>query len=236
MKRGTIHSKTVWFYCPVILLVILGIFWGNQTVTVISESIVPDRGPCIIIDAGHGGEDGGATSYSGVLESQFNLEIALRLNDLLQFMGFETKMVRTTDTAIHTEGTTIAARKRSDLNHRVHLVNDTENAILLSIHQNTFPDGRYSGAQVFYGPSGDSEALAKHLQQELRDTLCPDCNRQAKRTKGVFLMEHIDCTGVLIECGFLSNPEEEARLRSAAYQQQLCCVIATAVGSYLSNT
>ncbi len=236
MDWGITRLRSIWFYCPVILLVIAGILWGNRAVTTISEGMIPDRGVCIIIDAGHGGEDGGATSCSGVLESQFNLEIALRLNDLLQFLGYETKMVRTTDTAIHTEGSTIAARKRSDLNNRVHLINETENAIVLSIHQNTFPDGRYSGAQVFYTSTGDSEALAKHLQGVFRESLCRGSNRQAKRAKGVFLMEHIQCTGVLIECGFLSNPEEEARLRSPAYQQNLCCVIASGLSTYISNT
>lgn len=236
MKKGTICLKTVWFYCPVILLVVIAILWGSRAVTAISESIVPDRGPCIIIDAGHGGEDGGATSCSGVLESHLNLDISMRLNDLLHFLGFETKMIRTTDSAVHTEGETIAARKRSDLNQRVKVANSTENALLVSIHQNTFPDGRYSGAQVFYAPTANSEDLAKQIQAAFLISLCPGSNRQAKRANGVFLMEHIQCPGVLVECGFLSNPEEEALLRSPGYQQKLCCVIASALSTYLSNT
>jgi N-acetylmuramoyl-L-alanine amidase len=207
---------------------------GNQAVTTLSQRIPPDRGPCIIVDAGHGGEDGGATSCSGILESQFNLEISLRLNDLLQFLGFETKMVRTTDHAVHTEGETIAARKRSDLNNRVKLVNHTEDAFLLSIHQNTFPDGRYSGPQVFYGK--DCEHIAKHFQTSLNQNLYPSSSRQAKTAKGIFLMEHITAPGILIECGFLSNAQEEAKLRSTTYQQKLCCVIVSALSEYLSNT
>ena len=234
MKRRSIPFKSIWFYCPILLLALCTIHWGSRAVTTISQRILPERGPCIIVDAGHGGEDGGATSCSGVLESRFNLEIAMRLNDLLQFMGYDTKMVRTTDSAVHTEGETIAARKRSDLNNRVRLVNGTENALLLSIHQNTFPDGRYSGPQVFYAKG--SEQLAKHVQSSLNQNLCPSSSRQAKEAKGVFLMEHITSQGILLECGFLSNPQEEAKLRSPSYQQNLCCVIASALAEYLSNT
>lgn len=234
MKRRRIPFKSIWFYCPVLLFVLCGIYWGSEAVTTISQRILPDRGVCIIVDAGHGGEDGGATSCSGVLESQFNLEIALRLNDLLQFMGYDTKMVRATDAAVHTEGETIAARKRSDLNNRVRLVNGTENALLLSIHQNTFPDGRYCGPQVFFAMG--SEQMAKVFQMTLNRTLCPNSSRQAKPAKGVFLMEHIRAPGILIECGFLSNPQEEAKLRNPSYQQKLCCVITSALAEYLSNT
>lgn len=234
MNRRSIPFKSIWFYCPILLVALLSIHWGSLAVATISQNIPPDRGPCIIVDAGHGGEDGGATSCSGILESQFNLEIALRLNDLLQFMGYDTKMVRTTNTAVHTEGETITARKRSDLNNRVRLVNATENALLLSIHQNTFPDGRYSGPQVFYAKGSDQ--MAKLFQVKLNQSLCSNSNRQAKTAKGIFLMEHIDVPGVLIECGFLSNPQEEAKLRSATYQQKICCVIVSSLSEYLSNT
>lgn len=236
MKKGYFPLKDLWFYIPVIVLVITAILFGNRAVTVFSESIVPDRGRCIILDAGHGGEDGGATSCTGVLESHINLEITLRLRDLLHLLGFETKMIRTTDTAVHTEGKTIAARKRSDLNQRIRMVQETENGLLLSIHQNTFPDGKYSGAQVFFPPTQGSEEFAKELQSSLNIALCPGSRRQAKKVRGVYLMEHIDCTAILIECGFLSNPEEEARLRNPSYQQKLCCVIASALSQYLSNT
>lgn len=234
MKRQPIQFKSIWFYCPILLFALCAIHWGSEAVTTISQRNLPGRGVCIIVDAGHGGEDGGATSCSGVLESQFNLEIALRLNDLLQFMGYDTKMVRTTDSAVHAEGETIAARKRSDLNNRVRLVNTTENALLISIHQNTFPDGRYSGPQVFFAKG--SEQMAKHFQIILNRSLSPKSSRQAKPAKGVYLMEHISAPGILIECGFLSNPQEEAKLRDPSYQQKISCVIVSALCEYLSNT
>jgi len=206
---------------------------GNQAVTVISQSLPPEREHCFIIDAGHGGVDGGATSCTGKLESTFNLEISLRLRDLIAFLGYDTRMIRTEDISVYTKGETIAAKKMSDLKERVRICSETDGAILLSIHQNTFSDSRYFGAQAFYAKSECSEQLAKALQQALVASLNPGSTRNAKRAEGVYLMEHISCPGVLIECGFLSNPEEEAKLRSAEYQKQLCCVIAATVAAFI---
>lgn len=231
MKKQRIYSI---FYLFTILGTLAFAQWGSHAVTVISENEPIKREHCIVIDAGHGGVDGGATSCTGKLESSFNLEIALRLNDLLHFLGYDTKMIRSTDTSVYTKGESIAQKKVSDLKERVRIVNETENALLLSIHQNNFSDGRYSGAQVFYAGTDGSEQLAKHLQDSFVSSLNPGSNRQIKRAGGIYLMEHIDCTGVLIECGFLSNAEEEAKLRSTEYQQRLCCVIAAATIQFIS--
>lgn len=223
------------FSILLVFSMILAIFIGNRVITVVSEGLPIERTNCIIIDAGHGGVDGGATSCTGKLESELNLEIALRLNDLFQLLGYETKMIRTTDISIHTRGETIAQKKVSDLKERVRICNDTENAVLLSIHQNNFTDSRYSGAQVFYSNQGESQQLAENLQTYFRETLNPGSKRQIKKGNGIYLMEHIGCTGVLIECGFLSNPEEEAKLRNPGYQQKLCCVIVSGVTNFLDG-
>ena len=223
-------------YALTIAGVLLAAHWGSRTATVIAENTPVARKHSIVIDAGHGGEDGGATSCTGVLESTYNLEIACRLNDLLHFMGYDTRMIRTTDTSIYTKGETIAQKKVSDLKERVRIVNETENALLLSIHQNNFSDSRYSGAQVFYTETDGSQELAKQLRNAFISTLNPGSNRKCKKSEGIYLMEHIDCPGVLIECGFLSNAEEEARLRNSEYQKKLCTVIAASVDQFLSNT
>lgn len=223
-------------YILIIVMFLAGLLAGNRAVTVMAESQPIERQCCIIIDPGHGGVDGGATSCTGKLESYFNLEIALRLRDLFHLLGYDTKMIRTTDTSIYTKGETIAQKKVSDLRERVRIVNGTENALLLSIHQNNFTDSRYNGAQVFFSREEGSEALAKQLQSAFVSTLNPGSRRQCKLSSGVYLMEHIDCPGVLIECGFLSNPTEEARLRSPEYQRALCCVVAATVSTFLSNT
>ena len=223
-------------YCLTIGGLLLAVIWGSRAITVISEHMPVERQHCIIIAAGHGGEDGGATSCTGKLESSFNLEISLRLNDLLHLLGYDTAMIRTSDVSIYTKGETIAQKKVSDLKERVRIANETENALLLSIHQNTYPESRYSGAQVFYANTAGSQQLAKELQSSFTTTVNQGSNRKSKKADGIYLMEHISCTGILVECGFLSNPEEEARLRSMEYQKKICCVIASSVSTYLSNT
>lgn len=223
-------------YILTILAVLAAAQWGSYAATVMVENGPNPRGCCFVIDAGHGGEDGGATSCTGRLESGYNLDIALRLLDLLTLLGRDTRMIRTTDTAVYREGATIAQKKVSDLKQRVRMVEETDNGVLLSIHQNYFSDSRYSGAQVFYADTPGSQALAESLQAALVSALNPGSNRKCKKSNGVYLLEHITGTGVLIECGFLSNPQEEALLRSPTYQKRLCCVIATIAVQNVANT
>lgn len=221
------------FYLLAITLSIVIAQGGSRAVTVLAEAGDDNHGITVIIDAGHGGIDGGATSCSGVLESTINLQIARRLEDLMRFMGYQTRMIRTTDTSIHTQGNTIAAQKLSDLKERVRIVNETEDALLVSIHQNTFSDSRYAGAQVFYANTEGSKELAAAMQDAFTATVNPESKRKSKGASGVYLMEHIQKPGVLIECGFLSNVQEEAQLRDPAYQRKLCCVIASTVSGFL---
>ncbi len=222
------------FYLLVVI-VFLGIAQiGSETVTTWNQQRAVERSHRIVVDAGHGGVDGGATSCTGVLESNLNLEIAIRLDDLFHFLGYDTVMIRRTDESIYTQGTTIAAKKVSDLKERVRIVNDTPGAVLISIHQNTFSDSRYRGAQVFYASGASSQNLARSVQRSLVEYLDPGTGRKSRPAKGVYLMEHIVCPGILIECGFLTNPEEEALLRNREYQQKLCAVIACATSSYLA--
>ena len=223
------------FYILIVSLFLTATYWGSRATSVIAQKIPMERKHTVIIDAGHGGEDGGATSCTGKLEKEYNLEIAMRLNDLMHLMGLHTKMVRTTDISVYTQGQTIAAKKVSDLKNRVNAVNETENGLLVSIHQNTFSDGKYSGAQVFYAAEGESQVLAEQLQSTFCQTLNPGSNRRCKRADGVYLMEHIEKTGILVECGFLSNVQEEAKLRTSEYQKKLSCVIAATVCNFLDR-
>lgn len=223
-------------YGMILGLTLLITHWGSKTVTVLAENVPIHREHTIIIDPGHGGVDGGATSCTGIPEKQFNLEISLRLNDLFGFLGHRTVMIRTEDISIYTKGETIAQKKASDLKERVRIVNKSENGLLLSIHQNNFSDGKYSGAQVFYAKTEGSQALATQLQAAFIKYLNPGSNRQEKKSSGVYLMEHIEAPGVLIECGFLSNPDEEAQLRCEFYQKKISAVIACTVSEILANT
>ena len=227
-----IRRKPVLWAAVSVLIVaafFMAVCWGSRAVTVLSENMPIERTRCYIIDPGHGGIDGGAISCSGKLESAFNLEIGTRLNDLMHLLGCDTRMIRTEDISIYTKGETIAQKKVSDLKERVRICNETDGALLLSIHQNTFSDSRYRGAQVFYGNGEESRLLAEKLQTQLIRCLNPDSNRKAKRASGIYLMEHIQCPGILIECGFLSNHQEEAKLRDPEYQKKLCCIIASEV-------
>ena len=218
-----------------ILIIFIAVaFIYNKSIYTVREIFQDSDRTCVIIDAGHGGIDGGAVSCSGVSESHFNLAVSLRLNDLMNLLGIDTKMIRSADISVHTEGKTIAAQKVSDLRNRVNAVRNTKNAVLISIHQNHFPDKRYYGAQVFYNGFDQSKRFAKELQTRFVNTLNPSSNRKAKAAEAVFLLKNINCPGILVECGFLSNPQEEALLKDPEYQKRLCSVIATETVAYIN--
>lgn len=190
----------------------------------------------ICLDPGHGGEDGGAVSVTGVQESAINLQLALRLRDLMTFCGQRVFMTREGDYALYGDDcATIAQKKASDLRSRAALVSDCPGAILLSIHQNHYSDGRYRGAQVFFNGAAGSEDLARSIQDALRIALDPDNHREIKKADGVYLLSHIDNTAVLVECGFLSNGAEEILLRDSEYQKKISCAISAGLLNYLNN-
>lgn len=232
-------KKYTYVYALTVLAAMTVSLLASQTVTVVTTVFaVPEQPPLtVVIDPGHGGMDGGAVSCTGVSESELNLEIALKLDDLLTMLGIRTVMTRREDVSIHSpEAVTLSEKKVSDLKNRVNLVNQTPNPLLISIHQNMFEDPRYDGAQVFYARTAGSLQLAEQVQQVLCTELDPDNHRQAKESLSVYLMKKIQCTGILIECGFLSNEAEEAKLRNTAYQKQLACVITAGLTQYLAQT
>jgi N-acetylmuramoyl-L-alanine amidase len=188
----------------------------------------------LIIDAGHGGADGGAVSLSGVKESEINLEIALKLDQIMAFFGVSAVMTRSTEELDYSEkANTIREKKAEDQNKRIHLINSTKNAILISIHQNKFPDGRPFGAQVLYAPTSGSKEFAEYMQNSLITALNEQNRRSAAKVPGsILLLNHIKCPAIIIECGFLSNADEEELLRTDAYQLKVAAVIAA---GFLAN-
>ena len=180
-----------------------------------------------VIDAGHGGEDGGAGAADGSKESDMNLAIARRLDALLVFLGEETRMTRTEDISIHdASASTLREKKRSDLENRVGLVNSTQGAILVSIHQNSLPSSKQShGAQVFYGKKEGSAEVANAVQLALNQTV--NAGNEKTIDASILLMKYVTAPAILIECGFLSNENETALLKSGEYQQRLAVVIAS---------
>ena len=188
----------------------------------------------LILDAGHGGEDGGASTAAGEKESDINLAIVLKTRALMAFLGVEPRLTRDTDISIHSAGAeTIRQKKVSDLKNRVALVEDISNAILISVHQNHFTDPRYRGFQVFYNRGDANRQWGENTQAVLQQVLDPGNDRKAKPIPdGIYLFEHISCPAILVECGFLSNAEEAALLGTDAYQRKIAIALA---GAYFNK-
>ena len=213
-------------------LFIAALLWRlspSQTVYRTSAFVMPEAG-ILIIDAGHGGEDGGAVSINGVHESQLNLAIGKKLDNLMVFFGVQTLMLRDSDISLHsTEANSVREKKSSDLQNRVFVANSYPNATLISIHQNSFPSASSRGAQVFYMDNSDGMAFALHAQFMLVKYLDPFNHRQAaKAPHTVYLMNHVTCPAILLECGFLSNAEESKKLESESYQKKLVAILGAA--------
>lgn len=202
-------------------------WWGNPQ-SVFSTCRLP--GEVLIIDPGHGGEDGGAVSITGQPESQINLAIGLRLDAIMGFYGVETVMTRSEDVSIYDpSASTLREKKVSDIHNRVSMIEAVDNGTLISIHQNSFPEPRYHGTQVFFANEDLSRPLAQTVQDLVRDTLDPHNKRTpVKIPSSVYLMNHISCRAILVECGFLTNPQEEELLRSDAYQKKLAMTLGAA--------
>lgn len=196
-----------------------------------SETFLGARYPehTLIIDAGHGGEDGGAVSLSGVAESGINLAIALKLDHLLGLYGVAPILLRSEDISIYDSGAkTLREKKVSDLHNRVDIIEGAENPTLISIHQNTYQSAKYHGAQVFYSNSDLSLPFAVLTQDTLRNAIDPGNGRApAKIPDTVYLMSHITCRAILVECGFLSNPQEDLLLQTGNYQTKLAAALAS---------
>lgn len=191
--------------------------------------------PILIIDAGHGGADGGAVAPDGVAESEINLDIALRLEALASFCGVETVMTRDSEEIDYpAEAETISAMKKADQNARLQLINSIPDAVLLSIHQNNYPAASPNGIQVFYNGVSDSSSLAALTQENLTTQLCPNNRRLAETAdEGIYLMRQSKHRAVLVECGFLSNPGDLEKLENASYRTSLAVVM---LASYLQYT
>ncbi len=181
--------------------------------------------PHILVDAGHGGEDGGAVAPDGTVEKNINLGVACCLRDLLCVMGYRVSMTRETDTMVHTEGSTQRERKVSDMKHRLAMSEAAD--MTVSIHQNKFSVEKYSGAQVFYGTGHpDSKVLAENIRAAVVALLQPENTRPLKAgDKSVYLLSRATTPTVLVECGFLSNYAELQKLKDPVYQRQLAFAI-----------
>lgn len=227
LKKQHIYNLVMACCCLVGLLSV--ILTGIKLTKVQStfSAFAHDREVTWIIDAGHGGEDGGAVAANGITESSLNLQIANSIHDVLRFSGEKTALTRSGEEDVHTEGDTIRARKASDIRNRVALVNGIPDAVLLSIHQNSLPSSPVThGAQVFWNREEGSDSLAKVIQNSLNQAINHDNEKIPKRIpETIYLMKHVTVPSVLIECGFLSNVEETELLQAPSYQKKLAAAI-----------
>lgn len=182
----------------------------------------------VLANSAHGGFDGGASSIGGTLEKDINLSIALKTRDALTLFGFNVIMTRTDDSAL-------ADTKKEDMYSRLYLAKSNPNSVFVSIHQNYFTEGKYFGAQMFYGSSNeeDAKSLALSLQKNFKENLNPQNTRQVKKAdKSLFLFKKAPQPSVLIECGFLSNYNEAQLLQNEKYQTKIALTIAQSIMEY----
>lgn len=181
----------------------------------------------IVVDPGHGGEDPGKVGINDVLEKDLNLQIAKKVKKLLEEAGIKIVMTRTNDK--------VPDAKKEDLNQRVQLINETKPTLALCIHQNSYPDEKIKGAQVFYHTiTPEAEDVATIVQEQLR-TVDPTNTRQIKENDTYFMLKNCQVPTIIVECGFLTNPEEAARLTQEEYQDQIAQAICEGVVKWLSG-
>lgn len=233
-------KKWTALYLLCLILLFIGfaaILWQGSAIQA-SKNEKLRQGPVLIIDPGHGGEDGGALAGDGTKEADVNLAVALRLEELARFLGAETVMTRREDVSIHDAGAaTVRARKVSDLQNRAKLCGEVPNGVLISIHQNSLPGvPSVHGAQVFYGGGAGSEELALSIQEVLNAAINRSRPKEVKPGgSGVYLLKEAACPAVLVECGFLSNDRETAMLRTQDYQTRLAVTILAGLRSHLTR-
>ena len=205
-----------------------GILWASHAAARPAFAPAQSGQTVIILDAGHGGEDGGAVSRSGVPESRINLRITQKMQGLLLFLGRSSIMTREGEDAIYSpEAKTLREKKVSDLKNRVAIINAEPGAVLLSIHQNSLPSRpQVHGAQVFYNAVAPAAQAAQNIQDALNQTVNSGNEKSVKPIDGsIYLMKQIERPGILVECGFMSNAGEAELLQTEDYQLRLATAI-----------
>lgn len=209
-----------------------------SNISVHTSTINVENRPSVVIDAGHGGEDGGA-EVDGVLEKDLNLSIAQKLSDMLRLCGCKVTEIREEDISVYEDGAdTLRKKKVSDLQHRVAIFNSDPANIVVSIHQNKFDNSAYSGTQLFYSTNNDnSMLLAKAVQSSVTALLQPDNTRELKPAgSDIYILDHAEVPAIIVECGFLSNPGERMKLTDESYQNEMAYSIAMGVLEYIDAT
>ncbi len=206
----------------------------NKEIT--TETVaLPVTNRVIVIDAGHGTPDEGAESNNGVTEAEINLKIALKLQNLLEQSGAKVILTRSNETAIYDiDKRTLREKKVSDIHNRVKIGNESSADIFVSIHLNKIPQNQYWGWQCFYNQNEKSKILAENLQNNLNEAIQKENKRIAMKLDTVYIMKNVEIPISIVECGFLSNEEEEKRLQEDDYQNRLAWGIYNGIMDYFN--
>lgn len=221
-----VQKSQIFFAATVVVVLLLSVGMYNFA----AEEVAFDTDKnLLIIDAGHGGMDGGAVGTTGVLEKDLNLKVAKYLCEIAESDGKKVIMTRREDVSLDTsESEKIRTQKRSDLENRRKILNENSSGIFVSIHMNKFEQQSVKGAQVFYAPNDESRVIAQNIQTAIRDGLADGNNRVAKEApSGLYIFKGCNSAAVVVECGFVSNPDEEKLLMSDEYQKKIAeCIYA----------
>lgn len=232
----SVKIKIIVYALAVVIIGSVGFVLNNEPSLLFANTKSKSQ-KTVIIDAGHGGFDGGAV-VGDVLEKDINLKIANSLSNMLRASGFKVICTRTDDSSTESDPTaTIAARKRSDLNNRLEILKQNPDAIFVSIHLNKFQSSSVKGAQMFYSPKiDDAKRLAESLKGSVKSLLQPDNHRTVKAgTKSTFLLYYSPIPAVIAECGFMSNPEEFSKLQADDYQSKMAFALFNGILKYFNT-
>ena len=219
-KKIILVSSSIFLAIFIFMLTSSNLGGKNNYVETVS---LPVSGKTIVIDAGHGVPDEGAQSSNGTTEAETNLKIALKLQNLLEQSGSSVVLTRSDENAIYDIDTkTLRQKKISDIKNRVKIGNESQADIFVSIHLNKIPQSQYDGWQTFYKEgSEEGKKLAESIQINLNEAIQRENNRIAKTIDNVYIIKHVEIPTTIVECGFLSNPEEEKMLLEDGYQNKL---------------
>lgn len=217
-----------------VFAIILAVAMFNDKREDVPTVSLPVSGKIIVIDAGHGKPDEGAQSSRGTTEAETNLKIALKLQNLLEQSGSSVVLTRSDENAIYDlDAKTLKEKKISDIHNRVKIGNESSADIFVSIHLNKIPQPQYDGWQTFYKEGSEEGArLAKAIQENLNKTIQKENNRVAKTIDKIYIIKHVEIPTTIVECGFLSNPEEEKNLLQDEYQNKLAWGIYNGIVDY----
>lgn len=232
----TVSLATVLFFAFFVCTSLFAVVSANSYATLPTASLVDAT---VILDAGHGGEDGGAVGVNGVFEKDLNLEMSKTMAAILRSMGVRVIETRTEDKLLYTEEENIKGyRKVYDLRNRLKIAEENENAIFVSLHMNRFADPQYSGLQIYYSENhAESRLLADRLQKSVKEHLSPENRRSTKPAgESIYLLNRAENIALLVECGFLSNPAECEKLCTEDYRKQLSFVLVCDIINYIEET